>query len=132
MAGERILIVAPSWVGDAILSEPLLALLRDPYEDPIVDVLVHKSIAALEASGLARLVVAGGVGANARLRERLDAACARRGAQVHYPELALCTDNGAMIALAAAMRLQRGIADARRDYAFDVRPRWPLAAQSIS
>ncbi|MBP6776613.1 MAG: tRNA (adenosine(37)-N6)-threonylcarbamoyltransferase complex transferase subunit TsaD [Piscinibacter sp.] len=101
-------------------------------QESIVDVLVHKSIAALEASGLARLVVAGGVGANARLRERLDAACARRGAQVHYPELALCTDNGAMIALAAAMRLQRGIADARRDYAFDVRPRWPLAAQSIS
>ncbi len=93
----------------------------------IVDVLVHKSLAALERCGLARLVVAGGVGANAHLRERLDAGCAQRGVRVHYPELALCTDNGAMIALAAAMRLQRGSADARRDYAFDVLPRWPLA-----
>ena len=96
-------------------------------QQAIVDVLVHKSLAALEATGLGRLVVAGGVGANARLRAELNERCARRGARVHYPELALCTDNGAMIALAAAMRLQRGIADVRREYAFDVRPRWPLA-----
>ena len=72
--------------------------------------------------------MAGGVGANAELRRQLDAQCAQRGARVHYPELALCTDNGAMIALAAAMRLQRGIAAASKDYAFDVRPRWALAA----
>jgi N6-L-threonylcarbamoyladenine synthase len=45
---------------------------------------------------------------------------------VHYPPLALCTDNGAMIALAAALRLERGLADTRRDGAFDVRPRWAL------
>ena len=96
-------------------------------QEAIVDVLVHKSLAALKATGLERLVVAGGVGANARLRERLDAQCAQRSVRVHYPELALCTDNGAMIALAAAMRLQRGRADARSDYAFDVLPRWPLA-----
>ena len=51
----------------------------------------------------------------------------RLGARVHYPELALCTDNGAMIALAAAMRLQRGLAAVERDGAFDVRPRWDLA-----
>ena len=89
-------------------------------QQAIVDVLVHKSLAALEATGLGRLVVAGGVGANARLRAELNERCARRGARVHYPELALCTDNGAMIALAAAMRLQRGIADVRREYAFDV------------
>ena len=99
-------------------------------QQAIVDVLVHKSIAALESTGLDRLVVAGGVGANARLREQLNARCAARGARVHYPEFDLCTDNGAMIALAAAMRLQRGIADLRTDYAFDVRPRWPLAAPS--
>ncbi len=49
-----------------------------------------------------------------------------RGVRVHYPELALCTDNGAMIALAAAMRVQAGIEAPRSDYAFDVRPRWPL------
>src|SRR5205085_7427097 len=72
----------------------------------IVEVLVKKSLAALDRTGEQRLVVAGGVGANRRLRSQLDAACARRGVRVHYPELALCTDNGAMIALAAAMRLQ--------------------------
>ena len=94
----------------------------------IVEVLVKKSLAALKLTGLKRLVVAGGVGANACLREMLNAECAKRQCRVHYPELALCTDNGAMIALAAAMRLQRGIASANRDYAFDVRPRWDLAA----
>ncbi|HRW72052.1 tRNA (adenosine(37)-N6)-threonylcarbamoyltransferase complex transferase subunit TsaD [Ottowia sp.] len=92
----------------------------------IVEVLVKKSLKALEATGLKRLVVAGGVGANRLLREQLDAACARRGVRVHYPELHLCTDNGAMIALAAAMRLQAGAAEPSEAYAFDVKPRWPL------
>jgi N6-L-threonylcarbamoyladenine synthase len=73
-------------------------------------------------------VVSGGVGANRRLREQLDQACAARGVRVHYPELELCTDNGAMIALAAAMRLDAGRAQATREYAFDVKPRWDLAA----
>jgi N6-L-threonylcarbamoyladenine synthase len=96
-------------------------------QQAIVDVLVRKSLAALKQTGLTRFVVAGGVGANALLRAQLDAACAKRGIRVHYPELALCTDNGAMIALAAAMRLQDGVADATRDYAVNVRPRWSLA-----
>ena len=87
---------------------------------------MKKSLKALAQTGLNRLVVAGGVGANAALREQLNAACAARGARVHYPELALCTDNGAMIALAAAMRLQAGVEAPNRDYAFDVKPRWPL------
>ncbi len=93
----------------------------------IVEVLVKKSLAAVDRSGLDRLVVAGGVGANRLLRQQLDAACGRRSVRVHYPELALCTDNGAMIALAAAMRLQAGCTVARSDGAFDVQPRWPLA-----
>jgi len=96
-------------------------------QQAIVDVLVRKSLHALRETGCDRLVVAGGVGANARLREQLNAACAKRQVRVHYPELALCTDNGAMIALAAAMRLQRGSASASIDYAFSVLPRWPLA-----
>ena len=83
-------------------------------------------MAALDRSGLQRIVVAGGVGANRSLRAQLDAACRKRGVRVHYPELALCTDNGAMIALAAAMRLQAGVEQARLSYAFDVKPRWPL------
>jgi N6-L-threonylcarbamoyladenine synthase len=92
----------------------------------IVDVLVKKSLRALQRSGLSRLVVAGGVGANSLLREQLDAAAERVHARVHYPELHLCSDNGAMIALAAAMRLQAGCQTAQRDLSFEVRPRWPL------
>ena len=95
-------------------------------QQAIVDVLVRKSLQALRETKLTRLVVAGGVGANAALREQLNAECEKRQVRVHYPELALCTDNGAMIALAAAMRLQRGTARVSRDYAFDVLPRWPL------
>jgi len=96
----------------------------------IVDVLVAKSLKALKQTGSRRLVVAGGVGANQRLREMLNAGAAKIGAQVHYPPLALCTDNGAMIALAAALRLQHGLAVLQTDGAFDVRPRWPLAELS--
>jgi N6-L-threonylcarbamoyladenine synthase len=92
----------------------------------IVEVLVKKSLKALKQTGLTRLVVSGGVGANSLLRQQLNDAAAKRGLRVHYPELALCTDNGAMIALAAAMRLQAGMSVAANDYAFDVRPRWPL------
>ena len=92
----------------------------------IVDVLCAKSIKALKQTGARRLVVAGGVGANLRLRETLNAAAAQLGVRVFYPPLALCTDNGAMIALAAALRLERGLADALQDGAFDVRPRWTL------
>ena len=93
----------------------------------IVDVLVAKTLRAVKDSGAGRVVVAGGVGANLRLREALDAGAARIGVRVFYPPLALCTDNGAMIALAAALRLQHGVAALRRDGAFDVKPRWPLA-----
>jgi N6-L-threonylcarbamoyladenine synthase len=97
-------------------------------QEAIVDVLTRKSLMALDVTGLDRLVVAGGVGANRLLRKRLDAACAARGARVHYPELELCTDNGAMIALAAAMRVQAGLDLPRSDRSFDVKPRWPLDA----
>jgi N6-L-threonylcarbamoyladenine synthase len=98
------------------------------FVDAAVDVLAAKSLAALKQTKLKRLVVAGGVGANRQLREALSAAAQKRGFDVHYPDLSLCTDNGAMIALAAAMRLQRGIAAPNADHAFDVRPRWPLLA----
>jgi N6-L-threonylcarbamoyladenine synthase len=94
----------------------------------IVEVLLKKSLAALDRTGLKRLVVAGGVGANRSLRDQLNAACARRAVRVHYPELALCTDNGAMIAMAAAMRIQAGLEAPAERYAFDVKPRWPLDA----
>lgn len=98
----------------------------------IVEVLLKKSLAALKQTGLRRLVVAGGVGANRELRRQLNAACAAKGVRVHYPELHLCTDNGAMIAMAAAMRLQAGVQQPDRAYAFDVKPRWPLDALEFS
>ena len=94
----------------------------------IVEVLVRKSMRALRDSGLARLVVAGGVGANRELRSQLNAACKLAGARVHYPELHLCSDNGAMIALAAAMRVQAGRTRPERQLGFDVKPRWALDA----
>ena len=103
-----------------------LADLAASTQAAIVEVLVKKSLAALKATGLSRLVVSGGVGANTELRRQLDGAARRHGLRVHYPALDLCTDNGAMIALAAAMRLQSGASVALRNYAFDVRPRWPL------
>ncbi|WAC72201.1 tRNA (adenosine(37)-N6)-threonylcarbamoyltransferase complex transferase subunit TsaD [Roseateles sp. SL47] len=94
----------------------------------IVEVLVKKAMLALKETGLKRLVVAGGVGANRHLREQLNAACERRKVRVHYPELHLCTDNGAMIALAAALRLQRDMASLTRGGGFEVKPRWDLAS----
>ncbi|AGK49774.1 metallohydrolase, glycoprotease/Kae1 family protein [Burkholderia thailandensis MSMB121] len=98
------------------------------FVDAAVDVLVAKSLAALKKTRLKRLVVAGGVGANRQLRAALSAAAGKRGFDVHYPDLALCTDNGAMIALAGALRLARWPSQASRDYAFTVKPRWDLAS----
>ena len=110
------------------LCEQDKANLAAATQEAIVDVLVRKSLQALRETALRRIVVAGGVGANLQLRERLNGECGKRQIRVHYPELALCTDNGAMIALAAAMRLQRGNATASTDCAFNVLPRWPLVA----
>lgn len=104
-----------------------LADLAASTQAAIVDVLCAKALRAVEITGLPRLVVSGGVGANAELRRQLDTAAGGRGVHVHYPELELCTDNGAMIALAAALRLQHGVAQPTREYTFEVRPRWPLA-----
>ncbi len=97
------------------------------FEDSVIDVLVAKCALAMERTGLTQLVLAGGVGANRRLRSALDARAKAQGFDVIYPEPELCTDNGAMIALAAALRLQAGIADGAA-HAFTVRPRWDLAA----
>jgi len=102
---------------------PRRADLAASVQAAIVDSLVSKSLAALRQTGLRQIVVAGGVGANTRLREALTAGAARLGARVFYPPVALCTDNGAMIAHVGALRL----AEAGADYAINVRPRWPLS-----
>jgi len=112
----------------ANVCEQAKADLARGFVDAAVDVLVGKSLAALKKTRLKRLVVAGGVGANRQLRDALTAAAKKRGFDVHYPDLALCTDNGAMIALAGALRLQRWPHQASRDYAFTVKPRWDLSS----
>jgi N6-L-threonylcarbamoyladenine synthase len=81
------------------------------FQEAIVDVLAAKSLYALEQTGLNQLVVAGGVGANRRLRERLDRDAAEHGYSVFYPQFEFCTDNGAMIALAGALRLGAELRD---------------------
>lgn len=94
------------------------------FQDAVVGVLTVKCVAALEQTGLERLIVSGGVGANKQLRAALDAGARKNGFDVSYPRLEFCTDNGAMIAFAGAMRLknlQPG------NHAFTVRPRWDLA-----
>ena len=95
------------------------------FQEAIVEVLVAKSIAALRKTNFDRLVVAGGVGANKQLRAALDAAAKREGFEVFYPELELCTDNGAMIAFAAALRCKDGLPP--MDATFSIRPRWELS-----
>ncbi len=94
------------------------------FEDAVVDTLVIKCRRALDQTGLKRLVVAGGVSANVRLRERLGAEVAKRGARAYYPRGRFCTDNGAMIAYVGAQRL---LAGERDDSALRAVPRWPLA-----
>jgi N6-L-threonylcarbamoyladenine synthase len=98
------------------------------FVDAVVEVLVAKSLRALDDTRMKRLVVAGGVGANRQLRAALDAEAARRGFRVFYPEAELCTDNGAMIALAAALRLKQAALASGSSGIFNVRPRWDLAA----
>lgn len=93
------------------------------FEEAIVDTLAIKCRRALEASGARRLVIAGGVGANKRLREQLAEAGAKDGFRVYFPRLAFCTDNGAMIALAGAIRLAAG---QQQDRTIQVHPRWSL------
>ncbi len=110
------------------VSLTLAADLAAATQEAIVDVLIAKSIAALDQTGLTRLVVAGGVGANRLLRSRLASKLSKRRTEVFFPPLELCTDNGAMIAFAAAQRIQRVLVDLSvLHYGFDVRPRWDLA-----
>ena len=97
------------------------------FEDAVIDTLVAKCLRALEHTGLERLVVAGGVGANRRLRAQLGEQAAARGATLYFPRPAFCTDNGAMIAYAGMQRLLAGEADAPLIRA---RARWPLASLS--
>ena len=106
------------------LSEQVRADIARAFVDAVVQVLVRKSLAALTQTGLRRLVVAGGVGANVQLRESLGRETQRIGAELFFPPADLCTDNGAMIAMAGLARMQSGAA--ATSLGFSVRPRWSL------
>jgi len=108
------------------LSEQDKANIARGFVDALVDVLTAKCVNVLEHTGLKRLVIAGGVGANQQLRTALNAAALKKRFKVYYPELEFCTDNGAMIAFAGAMRLMQNPDLAHKNYSFNVRPRWPL------
>ncbi|BAO44975.1 tRNA (adenosine(37)-N6)-threonylcarbamoyltransferase complex transferase subunit TsaD [Thiolapillus brandeum] len=94
------------------------------FEDAVVDTLAIKCRRAMEQTGSGTLVLAGGVAANQRLRQRMDEEMGRLGARAYYPRLEFCTDNGAMIAHAGWQRLNAG--EANRELAFHVNPRWSL------
>jgi N6-L-threonylcarbamoyladenine synthase len=106
------------------LNEQTRADIAYATQEAIVDVLAYKARAALAKTGLSQLVVAGGVGANQMLRSRLTTEIGKRGGRVFYPDLEFCTDNGAMIAFAGALRLAEQQGD--KDYRFNVKPRWNL------
>ena len=93
------------------------------FEEAVVDTLVIKCRRALQQSGLSRLVIAGGVGANRRLREAAAGLCREQGVSVFYPRLEFCTDNAAMVAYTGAQRL---VAGERDGLSFKARPRWPM------
>jgi N6-L-threonylcarbamoyladenine synthase len=106
-------------------SEQTRADIARGFQDAVVDTLAIKCERALQATGHRTLIIAGGVGANRRLREKLDELARRRGVRVCFPRPEFCTDNGAMIALAGALRLQAG---QHEDATVTVQPRWDMAA----
>jgi N6-L-threonylcarbamoyladenine synthase len=106
-------------------SEQDRADLAAEFEQAVAEVLVGKGLLAAAQEGLTQLVVAGGVGANTRLRRLLAERAKAEGVEVFYPPLEFCTDNGAMVAFAAALRLQAA-ETVQPAGGFDVKPRWDL------
>jgi N6-L-threonylcarbamoyladenine synthase len=117
---------------NAPLSDKTKADIAWEFQESVTEILTAKCMAALRETGLDNLIVSGGVGANTRLREKLNAATKKKLCKVSYPRLEFCTDNGAMIAFAGAMRLKKhalqpNIHAGASAYAFSVKPRWDLA-----
>lgn len=106
------------------LDQQVKADIAKGFEEAVVDTLTGKCRRALQQTGLKRLVIGGGVSANQSLRKELAAMTTKLGAQVYYPKLEFCTDNGAMIAYVGYLRLSQGEQD---DLFIKARPRWPLS-----
>lgn len=115
-------------VNSQTIDEQTKADIAYEFQEAVTETLTTKCMSALRQTGLDSLIVSGGVGANQRLRERLNEATKRKLCHVHYPRLEFCTDNGAMIAFAGALRLNslRTREVNSGDYGFTVRPRWDL------
>lgn len=109
------------------LDEATKADIAWEFQEAVTELLTSKCMSALRKTGLDNLVVSGGVGANAKLREKLNAATKRKLCKVSYPRLEFCTDNGAMIAFAGAMRLKAMQGIGNTNHSFSVKPRWDLA-----
>jgi N6-L-threonylcarbamoyladenine synthase len=106
------------------LTDEIKANIAFAFQESITDVLAKKCLCALDQTHLKQLVVSGGVGANKQLRQKLKAELSKKNYEVFFPRLEFCTDNGAMIAFAGAMRLETSL---KRDLGFAVKPRWQLA-----
>ncbi len=111
------------------LTETIKENIAFEFQEAITDVLVKKSLLALENLNLDQLVVSGGVGANKQLRQKLIQQSKDKNFKVFFPALEFCTDNGAMIALAGALRYHLS---AKNDYMFTVNPRWRLSELKLT
>ena len=115
-------------------AEPLAQFRADlarSFVESLVAVLVSKSQKALKQTTCKHLVLAGGVGANLQLREALNASAKKNGFEVHYPPVALCTDNGVMIAFAGALHMLAKNNRSTKSGAFDIKPRWDLGSNQL-
>jgi len=109
---------------EQMLTHQMKADLAHAYEEAIVGSLIHKTDRAIKITGIKSVVVAGGVGANQKLRENMKLKLAKRDVQVTYPRIEFCTDNAAMIALVGLFHYQKGIKNV--DYQIQVNPRWSI------
>ena len=107
-----------------MLTDQTKADLAHAYEEAIVDSLIHKTYTAIELTGIKSVVVAGGVGANQKLRTNMQLKLAKQDVQVTYPRIEFCTDNAAMIALTGLFNYQKGIENV--NYQIEVNPRWSI------
>ncbi len=118
---------------DGTIADDVRADIAASFQAAVVDVLAAKSLAALKQTGMKSLVVSGGVGANQSLREKLTREATRIGAKVFFPPMEFCTDNGAMIAFAAALRIESDPSlISQTSKGFSVRPRWNLAMVNLT